>query len=238
MTNTIHHKKIAVILHLYYADLWDYFLPYLRNIDTDIDLYISITTGHCDSFTPEIEDSIKAEFPDTFITLLPNRGMDVAPFLYWMNEILKENRNYDCILKLHSKKSLAHSFELGERWRQQLTFALIGTTEKLTHNYYACINPDCKKVASSQWILPQRIIGYEQQFFQAEIDFEQYEFVGGTMFMINFELLKEWLIKDKIYERYYDKFEDGYIGDDSIAHQLERAFGCLMALNRLKILGA
>jgi lipopolysaccharide biosynthesis protein len=231
------HKKVCVILHLYYVDLWGYFLPYLKRIDADIDLYVTITDGHSGSFT-DIHDAIMSEFPQAYIYSLPNRGMDVAPFLYVMNEILQNERSYNVIIKLHSKKSLAHSYELGERWRNQLTDALLGSLPKLQNNYISCINTNSKMVGSAIWTLNQNVIGYEQQYFSQPITFTDYEFVGGTMFMVDFFNLMDWFVSEKIYERFYDKFEEGYIGDGSIAHHLERVFGCLIKLKGYNILKA
>jgi len=231
------HKKICVILHLFYVDLWGYFLPYLRNIDTDIDLYVTITDGHSGQFT-DIHDAIIGEFPEAFIYSLPNRGMDVAPFIYVMNDIFLRRRTYDVMIKLHSKKSLAHSYELGERWRNQLTDALLGSLPKLQNGYYACLGSDNTMVGSSAWVQTQNVLGYEQQFFKEEITFSNYEFVAGTMFMANFNLIMDWFTKNSIYERFYKTFQDGYIGDGSIAHQLERVFGCLVKLRGNYILKA
>jgi len=231
------HKKICVILHLFYVDLWGYFLPYLRNIDTDIDLYVTITDGHSGQFT-DIHDAIIGEFPEAFIYSLPNRGMDVAPFIYVMNDIFLRRRTYDVMIKLHSKKSLAHSYELGERWRNQLTDALLGSLPKLQNGYYACVGSDNTMVGSSAWVQTQNVLGYEQQFFKEEITFNNYEFVAGTMFMANFNLIMDWFTKNSIYERFYKTFQDGYIGDGSIAHQLERVFGCLVKLRGNYILKA
>lgn len=231
------HKKVCVILHLYYVDLWAYFLPYLKRIDTEIDLYVTITDGHSGSFT-DIHDAIMSEFPKAYIYSLPNRGMDVAPFLYVMNEILQNERSYNVIIKLHSKKSLAHSFELGERWRNQLTDALLGSLPKLQNNYLSCINTNSKMVGSAIWTLNQNVIGYEQQYFSQPITFTDYEFVGGTMFMVDFFTVMNWFVCERIFERFYDKFEDGYIGDGSIAHHLERVLGCLIKLKGHNILRA
>jgi len=231
------HKKICVILHLFYVDLWGYFLPYLRNIDTNIDLYVTITDGHSGQFT-DIHDAIIGEFPEAFIYSLPNRGMDVAPFIYVMNDIFLRRRTYDVMIKLHSKKSLAHSYELGERWRNQLTDALLGSLPKLQNGYYACVGSDNTMVGSSAWVQTQNLLGYEQQFFKEEITFSNYEFVAGTMFMANFNLIMDWFTKNSIYERFYKTFQDGYIGDGSIAHQLERVFGCLVKLRGNYILKA
>jgi lipopolysaccharide biosynthesis protein len=235
--NQSNHKKICVILHLYYVDLWGYFLPYLRKIDCDIDLYVTITDGHSGLFT-DIHDAITSEFPQAYIYSLPNRGMDVAPFIYVLNEIFLSKRTYDVIIKLHSKKSLAHSFELGERWRNELTNALLGSLDKLQNGYFACVGSDKAMVGSSTWVLPQKLIGYEQQFFHDQITFNEYEFVGGTIFMANFNLIMDWFVLNDIYGRFYDKFTDGYIVDGSIAHQLERVLGCLVKLKGFKILKA
>jgi lipopolysaccharide biosynthesis protein len=223
------NKKICVILHLYYIDLWGYFLPYLKIIDTDIDLYVTITDGNSGFFT-DIHDAIISEFPQAYIYSLPNRGMDVAPFLYVMNEIQKSKKLYNVMIKLHSKKSLAHSHELGERWRNQLTDALLGNLFKLQNGYFACIDSSAKMVGSSIWTLKQDVVGYEQQYFSETINFSDYEFVGGTMFMVDFNTIMDWFVLESIYERFYHKFEDGYIGDGSIAHHLERVFGCLIKL--------
>lgn len=231
------HKKVCVILHLFYVDLWGYFLPYLKRIDTDIDLYVTITDGHSGNFT-DIHDAIMSEFPEAFIYSLPNRGMDVAPFIYVMNDIFLRRRTYDVMIKLHSKKSLAHSYELGERWRNQLTDALLGSLPKLQNNYLSCLNSNSKMVGSSAWILNEKVSGFEQQFFSENINFTDYEFVGGTMFMVDFNLIMDWFLEQSIYERFYNQFEDGYIGDGSIAHQLERVLGCLVKVKGKDILRA
>jgi lipopolysaccharide biosynthesis protein len=231
------HKKVCVILHLFYVDLWGYFLPYLKIIDTDIDLYVTITDGHSGHFT-DIHDAIIAEFPEAFIYSLPNRGMDVAPFIYVMNDIFLRRRTYDVMIKLHSKKSLAHSYELGERWRNQLTDAVLGSLPKFQNGYYACTESDKTMVGSSAWVQTQKVAGYEQQFFNEQITFDEYEFVAGTMFMANFHLIMDWFVLESIYDRFYDNFSEGYIGDGSIAHQIERVLGCLVKINNKKILKA
>lgn len=235
--NKNNHKKVCVILHLYYVDLWAYFLPHLKRIDADIDLYVTITDGHSGLFT-DIHDAVMSEFPQAYVYSLPNRGMDVAPFLYVMNEIFLSEKTYDVMIKLHSKKSLAHSFELGERWRNQLTDALLGSLPKIQSGYLYCNGSETTMVGSSAWIQSQKVTGFEQQFFYDEITFSDYEFVAGTMFMASFNLIMDWFVLNSIYDRFYKEFADGYIGDGSIAHQLERVLGCLVKVKGGKILRA
>ena len=229
------HKKICVILHLYYIDLWGYFLPYLKNIDTDFDLYVTITEGHSGVFT-DIQDEIISEFPKANIYILPNRGMDIAPFFYIMNEIVLSGRTYDTIIKLHSKKSLKHNDNIGDVWRAQLTEALLGSVSKLQNNFYACTQTNQTMVGSSQWVITQKYWGFEHEYFSQEITFPEYEFIGGTMFMVNFNLMMDWFVSENIYKRFYNKFDDGYVVNDTIAHYFERLFGCLVTLKGNKIL--
>jgi hypothetical protein len=48
----------------------------------------------------------------------------------------------------------------------------------------------------------------------------------------------DWFLEQSIYKRFYNQFEDGYIGDGSIAHQLERVLGCLVKVKGKDILRA
>jgi uncharacterized membrane protein len=56
--------------------------------------------------------------------------------------------------------------------------------------------------------------------------------------MANFNLIMDWFVSNSIYDRFYKEFQDGYIGDGSIAHQLERVLGCLVKLRGNYILKA
>ena len=228
------HKNICVILHLYYIDLWSYFLPYLKRIGEDIDLYVTLTEGHSEEFN--IHNEILSVFPNANIYTLPNKGMDVAPFIYVMNEIVLSGRTYGVIIKLHSKKSLKHKDNIGDDWRDELINPLLGSVSKLQNNFYACTQTNQTMVGSSKWVISEQYYGFEQDYFSKEITVPEYEFVGGTMFMVNFNLIIDWFINDDIYNRFYDKFEDGYFENYTLAHNFERLFGCLVTLKGGKIL--
>jgi hypothetical protein len=53
--------------------------------------------------------------------------------------------------------------------------------------------------------------------------------------MINYSLIKDWFEKGNVYEKFYNNFPLGYIGDGSLAHQFERVFGCLIKLYGFQI---
>lgn len=231
---TTHEKPMAVILHLYYQDLFDWYLPYLKNITIQHDVFITICENKNDGFIQKA----KAELPNLSLFLVENKGMDVAPFLAILRIIENAGIKYKSILKIHGKKSIAHGQGLGERWRKDLVNSLMFNNTHLQH-YQDIVTKDgeVKMVASSNWILKQKIIGYEQNYFKENIIFDEYNFVGGTMFLVNFEIIMNWFSENEIYEKYIDLFPNGYSGDDTIAHQLERVFGCLINLRGCKILG-
>jgi len=228
------YKPVCVIIHLYYQDLWEWFEPYLNNITYDFDLYVST---NFDSAQTDLQSRVKAFYPNAYYYEFENKGLDVAPFIFIVNDILSQGKTYDCIIKLHGKKSIAHGIDLGNSWRLALTNSIMGTIQNFEYCFNAVVkNPNYKLAGSQVWTLPQNVIGYEKEFFNnQELPFSQYEFVGGTMFMINYSLIKDWFEKGNVYEKFYNNFPLGYIGDGSLAHQFERVFGCLIKLYGFQI---
>ena len=66
---------IAIILHIYYVELWQIFAEKLKKLNTKFDLYITLTKGNQD-----ITDDILKSFPDAKIYTYINKGMDIGPF--------------------------------------------------------------------------------------------------------------------------------------------------------------
>jgi len=230
-------KNLCVVLHLYYTDLIEYFHFYLKNIREEHDIYITLVDGH---YEENILENIELKFKNSKVFVLENKGMDIAPFFFVLNEINKSNVQYDCILKLHSKKSLVHGASLGENWRNELINPLLFSSERITDNMSIIKNDKSyKMVASHKWVLPTRMQGFETIFTSNPIDKQRlyYQFVGGTMFMVDFDLIMNWFVHENIFERFYNEFPNGYVGDKTIAHHIERLFGYLIHINNCSILG-
>lgn len=220
------HKSVGVHLHLFYGDLWEWFLPYIQNISYDFDLFVTITETQLNH---SVADRVYAHYPKATIIHVPNKGLDVGPFLFVLNEIAQLNKSYDCILKLHSKKSLAHGESLGNPWRKALADALLKDQTTFEIAFNNCIkHPTYKMAGSKNWVLKQEWVGYEAKYFTNLRPLESYFFVGGTMFLINFKLLMDWFTSQRIFARFYDDMPEGYVGDGSTAHELERVFGLLV----------
>lgn len=228
------NKSLLIHLHLFYDDLWEWFLPYLSKIHFDYDMVVTIPKGELADFTT---NRIKAFSNKITVVQVSNAGLDVLPFLETLNNAIQSNSYYNCILKLHSKKSLAHAVGLGDRWRTQLVSSLLSEQSVFEYAFTSCIkHPQYKMAASGIWCLPQKWIGYEQKYFTGLNPLPEYTFVGGTMFLANFQLFKDWMVSQNIYERFKPCFIEGYVGDGSLAHELERVFGLLVHATGNKIL--
>jgi lipopolysaccharide biosynthesis protein len=114
--------RIAVVCHIFHADLSALMFDAMVSIPGPVDVLIST-----DSY--EKRDLILASFESWHrgrveVRIVENRGRDVAPKLV---TYVGEYAAYDLLLFLHSKKS-THS-EAGESWRTGLLQTLAGSRE-------------------------------------------------------------------------------------------------------------
>ncbi len=115
--------RIAVVLHLYYPDLWDEIRDALRNIPEPFRLFASLG----DEADRVCRREILEAFPDATLRSFENRGRDIGPFLELLSD--PEVCEYDIVCKIHSKKS-AHRID-GERWRGRLLDGLLGSPDRV-----------------------------------------------------------------------------------------------------------
>ncbi len=116
----IKKSKVAIILHLYYIEMWEEIKTYFQKIDQSFDLYVSIIQ-HNAPFKKEI----LLDFPNANVYVFQNQGRDVGPFLEIMNQVYY--LDYEYILKIHSKKS-PHARN-GDEWRNYSYESLMGSSE-------------------------------------------------------------------------------------------------------------
>jgi glycosyltransferase involved in cell wall biosynthesis len=112
-----HTPRIAVVLHLFYPELWPEFRDALQRLPGNLLLAV---TGPATSLEP-VAKEIVALFPEARLCEYPNRGRDIAPFMHVLPSVLAQSP--DLILKLHGKKSTHRSD--GDLWRQDLLNGLI-----------------------------------------------------------------------------------------------------------------
>ena len=93
------NPQIAVVLHLYYLDLWDEIETLLSRWSFPFKLLVSIN-GKNDILRRKVESS----FPGSIVRVVENRGRDIRPFLLWLEEGSLDA--FDVVCKIHGKRSL------------------------------------------------------------------------------------------------------------------------------------
>lgn len=117
-------NDLAVILHLYYTDLWKEMASYLSNIKEPFDIFISVPEHASDQVVKDIVSC----YPHACILFTRNRGRDIAPFLEILAAVIK--RRYTAALKIHTKKSLHR--EDGDLWRKDVLDKLLGNQAQVS----------------------------------------------------------------------------------------------------------
>jgi len=117
--------KAAVIAHIFYPELTDEIISYVRNIPIAFGMFVTTDT---EQKKTEIYDAIiksGIEVIEVEVRVTPNRGRDIAPKYIGFRDIYD---HYDAFLHIHSKRSL-HADGLGNVWRRYLFEHLIGSRE-------------------------------------------------------------------------------------------------------------
>lgn len=111
--------RIAVVLHIYYSDLWSEISHALLNLTEPFDLFVTLVAGASEQLAAEIQTA----FPDAYVLTVDNHGRDILPFL----ELVRTGVlfNYQLVCKLHSKRSDWR--DGGDQWRQQLIEGVLGS---------------------------------------------------------------------------------------------------------------
>ena len=226
-------KNIAIIIHIFYIDIWKDILKYLEQLEIDYDLYITVPPGMNDN---DIINIIKDK-PDVTVYMTENRGRDVLPFLQVMNIIGTETYKYLC--KLHTKKT--GDSALGNVWRKLLYFDLIGSHKTVT-DILALFDkdPEIGIVTGKNIILDSERYDYgnttkiDKLIRESGLLFQdEYFFAGGTMFWIRPELLESIMTLYKNNQLEFE--EEKKQKDNTLAHAIERFFGIVCHISKKKI---
>ena len=109
----------AVVVHVYYPDLWHEIERALQNVDIDFDLYVTITC--LDAESNQIAEAIGRDWPGATVLTVPNHGRDIFPWVHLVNAGVLSR--YRSICKLHTKRS-PHLAD-GDQWRRRLVESLL-----------------------------------------------------------------------------------------------------------------
>lgn len=126
----IKFDKAAVIAHIFYPELTEEIINYIKNIPIPYAFFVTTDTEEkkktiCDIVSNSTLNAIEFE-----VRVTPNRGRDIAPKYIGFRDVYDR---YEAFLHIHSKKSL-HANGLGAVWRKYLLEHLIGSKEVAESN--------------------------------------------------------------------------------------------------------
>jgi lipopolysaccharide biosynthesis protein len=223
---------IAVVVHLYYFELADEVISYLKNIDHPFSLYINTPVEKPQKVKEKFIDIAK----DLYIDQFENKGRDILPFL----ETTKKYslHKYDVICKIHTKKSL-HS-EIGNYWRFALFNSMLGSVNRVNCIVNSLVNNSRYGLASCKELIIYTNIDHMNrknlQFLNRfyKIKNKPAPYVAGTMFWIKGSTISPIFEKDLSKKDFHT--EAGKV-DGNLEHAYERFFGSLLASQDQSIIG-
>lgn len=231
--------KYAVFVHLYYQDLWNEVKKHLSKIPFEYDLYVTISKDHKN----EISNNVLSFKKNAYILPIANRGADFGGFFTALNVAFNTNKKYDWILKIHGKKSLLISPKAGERWRRTSYQTLIPTDFSKLRTLFA--NKEVGMIGAKKQIMGLstndkkngKVTNQEHiDFFRKKykITDDELKFVGGSMFWMRYDLLKDVFFDERLT---VSDFDPGHKPDGTKAHGMERFIANLVRDKKHKLIG-
>ena len=114
-------RRVLVIAHVYYPELWDELAEGIARVPGEVDLVVTLVEGRAD----HLAGPIRSRFPGADVRVLANRGRDVWPLL----QVLDRVPGHDAVLKVHTKRS--PHMRNGDAWRRDLLADLVGSAGRI-----------------------------------------------------------------------------------------------------------
>jgi lipopolysaccharide biosynthesis protein len=115
--------RVAVVLHLYYPELWAEMRESIARISEPFDLFVSLTNGTSTHMRPKV----LKDYPHAWVFDFENHGRDIGPFLVFLQS--GALFRYELICKLHTKRS-PHEPD-GDAWRRALIDGVLGSSRQI-----------------------------------------------------------------------------------------------------------
>ena len=233
-SDIVTRHRIAVVIHLFYHDLWEEISGQLRNLTLPYDLFVTVAMK--DGYEDALE-IVKRDFPEATAVAMPNHGRDIFPFLHLLNAGLFET--HAAVLKLHTKKS-PHR-EDGDKWRDHLIGSLLGKdgdADRLAERILS--DPEIGfVVADGQVFTDEKWWGSNRSrtrelLLRCGIDLRTLplRFPAGSIYWVTAPVLRTLRGLD-LNAGHFEQ-EGGQL-DATMAHVLERAMGYLAAAGKLRV---
>lgn len=253
-TNKREIKKIAVLLHLFYIDLWSEIQAKLSFISEPFDLYVNLVEDSGDySNLIKMKRKIELQFPTAKVFISDNRGLDIGGTLTLIKYILNAKLEYDLILKIHGKKSIhSATAKIGTTWRNELYKSVLGS-EKLVNKIITSFKVDDSigMIGSKIWkiyaknnkklaiALNEQIIKKYSLLLNIHTRINDLEFIGGSIFWVDGHIFLN-KFKGVNLNNLRNNLEFGSFTDHrnpTNTHAFERIFGLIVLDVNKKIIG-
>lgn len=224
----------AIVVHIYYHDLWEELNQVLSQLNIQFDLFITLCEqGEKTSILYQI---IKQAFPKAIIFRVDNHGRDILPFIQLINHDVLIH--YKGICKIHTKKSL--HLRDGDAWRKQLIQSLLPQhktstllTQFLANNKIILCAPDKSILAGREYwgnnLEKGELLTTKLNLL---IEPDNLIFPAGSMYWIKPRLLK--LIKQLNLNQSSFEEESSQL-DGTTAHIFERLIGYLVSASQFQM---
>lgn len=220
--------RVAVHVHLYYADLAEEFADYLRSIPCSFDLYISVSSEQ----SRRAVEPVFSKIPNVGhvdIRFTQNKGRDIGPFIVEFGEILS---TYDVIAHIHSKKSI-YSNGSTDGWREYILDNIFDIPDNISYiinslysGKYGIIYPQCfhnLPYVANTWLANMELArSWAPRFDVQALPGCYFDFPVGSMFWAKVDAIRP-LLEAKLDWRDFPP-EQGQT-DGTLAHCIERMIG-------------
>ena len=224
----------AIVVHIYYHDLWEELSETLQAQGFIFDLFVTLT--YKGEETEQLAARIRAEWPLALVMVMPNHGRDIFPFVHLVNSGVMQG--YKAVCKIHAKKS--PHLQDGDHWRRHLISGILPQTgaQRLLQRF--CNDPkagiwvaDGQHYDDPQWWGSNfERIRTLLQSIEVPVDKKRLSFPAGSMYWIKPQLL-DLLRGLQLTVNSFD-LEKGQT-DGTLAHCLERALGMMVDAAGLQI---
>ena len=210
-----HTTKVTIIIHLYETKLAPEMLDYqnaIKGIFAHVNTIISVS----DQIKEPILNEVRALFPKAYIYKVPNKGVDVLPFINAIQYMRQNKIECDYIFKIHTKLT-NNAGEGLPNWRKHLILPLVRYKNLCILQHYFKKYDNIGYVSAQSCVLPknydldfpQNIDGVNEiinKFPHLEKDWT--DFNGGNMFWISYKVIEQYLT-DELINYMIPKFNQG-----------------------------
>ena len=240
--------KVAVLMHLFYHDLWYELGGYVGNLRMPFDVYANLVRGNF--FNWRQSWRIKKRFPGASVQVSENRGRDIGGFLRLIDTVLKSGKRYDALILVHSKKSPGADPRKGVNWRADLMSSILGCPVRAESVARAFANdPQLGMVGSHNYLMNldnrpdfalYRNGPYIDEYCRRfGLKPDRSDFIAGTMFWVRAEPFLGFFARHNP-RALAAELEAGDAQDDrgpTRTHSWERLFGYIITCQGYSIRG-